>query len=226
MRRLLPLLSICLWIAVFVAAPASAQQQGVALVIGNSTYQSGARLPNAAKDADAIAKKLSEVGFQVIKENDVGNLGFKRALRRFTDALSNADVGVVFYAGHGIEVNGTNYLVPIDAKLATAADAQDEAVPLDRVVDALEDGGRPLRLRLVIVDACYDNPFVSRLSRPNRSKSQPGAVAGDLKAYKPTTNGLLIAHAAKPGQTCGAVRDGEHGPYAQALLSHLTVVGA
>ena len=111
----------------------------VALVLGNSAYQNVAKLPNPSKDANAIGKMLKDAGFEVILQQDVGNLEFKRAIRRFGDAMADADIAVVFYAGHGIEVKGTNYLIPVDAKLASDRDAEDEAVSLDRLVQEIEE---------------------------------------------------------------------------------------
>jgi uncharacterized caspase-like protein len=113
-------------------------QKRVALVIGNGSYQTVAKLPNPIKDATAIAEMFKKAGFDWVKtRQDLGNLDFKRALREFMDAASDADVAVVYYAGHGIQVRDMNYMIPVDAKLATEIDAEDEAVSLDRLVTAL-----------------------------------------------------------------------------------------
>src|SRR5262249_31189659 len=109
----------------------------VALVVGNSQYQSVARLPNPSKDADAVAQLLKNAGFEVVSlQQDVGNLDFKRAIRRFEELATDSDIALVYYAGHGIEIGGVNYMIPVDAKLASDLDAPDEAIPLDRIVDA------------------------------------------------------------------------------------------
>src|SRR5215813_6981628 len=129
----------------------------VALVIGNYSYQNVEQLLNPKNDAPAIAKMFKDIGHQVNLVTNVGNLEFKRAIRRFADASADADVAVVYYAGHAIEVGGVNYILPVDAKLATDRDVEDEANDLDRIVDS--DGAK--KLRLVIVDACRDNPFLS-----------------------------------------------------------------
>ena len=101
----------------------------VALVIGNSAYQNVARLPNPAGDASAIAQMFKNAGFDVVSlQQNVGNLDFKRAVRKFEEAASDADAAVVFYAGHGIEIGGVNYMIPVDAKLASDFDAPDEAI--------------------------------------------------------------------------------------------------
>lgn len=207
-------------------AIAAVAERRVALVLGNSAYQNVAKLPNPAKDAAAIAKMLKDAGFEVIQQHDVGNLEFKRAIRRFGDALMDADIAVVFYAGHGIEVKGTNYLIPVDAKLASDRDAEDEAVSLDRLVQEVEEsGGKAKQLRLIILDACRDNPFVKtmKVSRAG-GRSRSTAVAGGLSAVQPTGSDMLIAYAAKQGSTAED-GDGEHSPFTQALLRSLTVPG-
>jgi hypothetical protein len=227
-RRILTLAAVILGLFAW-AQPALAATglKRVALVLGNSAYQSVAKLPNPARDAAAIAKLLQDSGFEVIQQNDVGNLEFKRAIRRFGDALVNADMAVVFYAGHGIEVRGVNYLIPIDAKLASDRDAEDEAVSLDRLVQEIEEaGGRPKQLRLIILDACRDNPFVKsmRVARAGPSRSRSAGGVGGLGAIQPTGSDMLIAYAAKQGSTAED-GDGHHSPFTQALLRSLTVPG-
>jgi uncharacterized caspase-like protein len=140
----------------FMADEAWAQKR-VALVIGNGAYQNAAELPNPVKDAAAIADMFVKAGFDSVKlKQDLGNLEFKRALREFMDAAHNADIAVVYYAGHGIQIRDMNYMIPVDARLATEVDAEDETVSLDRIVMAIEPAQR---LRLIILDACRDNPF-------------------------------------------------------------------
>jgi uncharacterized caspase-like protein len=142
------------------AQPALAEKR-VALVVGNSAYQHAPALPNPARDARAMAAMFEKGGYAVVTaQYDAGNLQFKRAIRQFEDAAADADVAVIYYAGHGIEIHGVNYLVPVDAKLASDRDADDEAITLDRLVEAA-DGAK--RLRLVILDACRDNPFVKTM---------------------------------------------------------------
>ena len=144
------------------AGPALAEKR-VALVIGNGAYQNVAKLSNPLKDANAIAALLQKAGFDWVKvRQDLGNLEFKRALREFMDAAQNADIAVMYYAGHGIQVRDMNYMIPVDARLATEIDAEDEAVSLDRIAMALEPAKR---LRLIILDACRDNPFVRTVQR-------------------------------------------------------------
>src|SRR5215211_62256 len=193
-------------------------QKRVALVIGNGAYQSVAKLPNPIKDATAIAEMFKKAGFEWVKvRQDLGNLEFKRALREFMDAAADADVAVVYYAGHGIQVRDMNYMIPVDAKLATEIDAEDEAVSLDRIVMALEPAKR---LRLVILDACRDNPFARSMKRRVAMR----AVTGGLAKMEPTLGETLIAYAAKAGSTAED-GDSENSPFAAALLKNLTVPG-
>ncbi len=130
-----------------------------------------------------------------------------------------ADIAVVYYAGHGLEIAGTNYLIPIDARLASDRDAQDEAILLERLV-ASADGAK--RLRLIILDACRDNPFVGSMRRERKSASR--AIAAGLGKVEPTSTDTLIAYAAKAGSTAD---DGEglHSPFTTAVLKNLTVPG-
>jgi Caspase domain/Putative peptidoglycan binding domain len=152
-----------------------------------------------------------------VTSTNVGNLDFKRAIRKFEDAAFEADIAVVFYAGHGIEVGGINYLVPVDAKLATDRDAEDEAISLNRVVESVEGAKR---LRLVILDACRNNPFVATMRRRTALRS----VTSGLGKVEPTSTDTLIAYAAKGGSTA---EDGEgaHSPFTRALLDNLAVPG-
>jgi uncharacterized caspase-like protein len=190
----------------------------VALVIGNSTYQHTPMLPNPTKDARAMAAKFKDAGFVVISANDVGNLAFKRTIRQFEDAAAEADVAVVFYAGHGIEIGGTNYLIPVDAKLASDRDAPDEAITLERLLEA---GETAKKLSLVILDACRDNPFVKMKRQRTAMRS---INAGLSSAVAPTSSNTLIAYATKTGT---GAEDGltDHSPFTNALLNHLFVQG-
>jgi uncharacterized caspase-like protein len=187
----------------------------VALVIGNSAYQGAPTLPNPKRDAQAIAASLKKGGYTVVSANDVGNLQFKRAVRQFEDAAANAEIAVVFYAGHGLEIGGINYMIPVDAKLASDRDAEDEAITLDRIVSSV-DGAK--QLGLVILDACRDNPFISKMKRPRTAAMR--AVTAGLVLVEPTARNTLIAYAAKTGF---AAEDGvrEHSPFTESLLKHL-----
>jgi uncharacterized caspase-like protein len=199
---------------------ALAVEKRVALVVGNSNYKNVARLPNPEKDAASIAQLFRNAGFDtVVEANNVGNLDFKRAIRRFEDAAADSDIAVVYYAGHGIEVNGINYLVPIDAKLASDRDAEDEAISLNRIVESV-DGAK--KLKLVILDACRDDPFVNTMKRFRKVAFR--GIASGLAAVAPTSSDTLIAYAAKAGSTAED-GEGKHSPFTTALLNNLTVPG-
>jgi hypothetical protein len=199
--------------------PARAEKR-VALVIGNSAYQHVPAVPNPSRDAKAMAAMFDNAGFDVVTtQYDAGNLELKRAIRQFEDAATEADTAVIYYAGHGIEIHGTNYLIPIDAKLAADRNADDEAITLDRLVQAI-DGAR--RLRLVILDTCRDNAFARTMKR-ERAAALPEVHAGVCKS-EPTGVNTLIAFAAKTALSLDA-SDADHSPYAAALLTNLFVPG-
>ena len=191
----------------------------VALVIGNGSYQTVSKLANPTKDAAAISEMFKKAGFDwVLMRHDVGNLDFKRALRDFSDAAQDADIAVIYYAGHGIQIRDMNYLIPVDAKLARDVDAQDEAVSLERMMEALE----PVRkLKLVILDACRDNPFANTMKRRVATR----AVNSGLAKMEPTLSDTLIAYAAKAGSTAEDGEGATNSPFAAALLKHLAVPG-
>lgn len=200
------------------AQQAPAQGRRVALVIGVSAYESVPKLPNAVNDATAIAEMFRSAGFDVVTaRNDVGNLALKRAIREFEDAVVDADIAVVYYAGHGIEIREQNYLIPTDAKLVNERDADDEAIALDRVITALEPAKR---LRLIILDACRDNPFASKIKRRVATR----AITAGLARVEPSQTDTLIAYAAKEKAVAND-GDGAHSPFTTALLSNLTVPG-
>jgi Caspase domain len=197
-----------------------AADRRVALIVGNSTYQTVPQLPNPSRDASAVAKMFRDAGFDSVDvQLNVGNLEFKRSIRKFEALADHADIAVVYYAGHGLEIGGTNYLIPVDARLASDRDADDEAIPLERLVSSA-DGAK--RLRLIILDACRDNPFISIMRRERKVASR--AVVAGLGKVEPTSTDTLIAYAAKAGSTADD-GDGDHSPFTTSLLKNLTVPG-
>jgi TolA-binding protein len=192
----------------------------VALVIGNSNYQNVPLLPNPTRDAQAIFQKLKASGFDVDKANlDLGYLTFRRALDDFADKASNADVAVVFFAGHGVEIQGKNYMIPVDARLQSQRDALREAIPMDDLLSAV---GGARNLRLIILDACRDNPF--QMTRQYvRGESLPNEII---------TRGLgriessytMVAYAAAAGSVAED-GSGDHSPFTQALLDKFFEAG-
>ena len=205
------------------AAPAAAQapaesSKRVALVIGNSAYARVGKLENPARDAGAVEKMLRHAGFETVEVmRDLSNSAMRRALRDFSDQARDADIAVVFYAGHGIEVNGSNYLIPVDAVLERDIDVEDETVPLERVSQVLEQAKR---LRLVVLDACRDNPFMRSMRRTIGSRS----IGRGLAKVEVLTIDTLIAFAAKAGSTAEDGR-GSNSPYTTALVKHLATPG-
>jgi uncharacterized caspase-like protein len=218
-RKLLVLIAaVGALMALPLSAGAARAEKRVALVIGNGLYQSVPKLANPIKDAVALADMFRKAGFDWVRlREDLGNLEFKRSLREFIDVAQDADVAVVYYAGHGIQVRDMNYMIPVDAKLATEVDAEDEAVSLERIVMALEPAKR---LRLLILDACRDNPFARTMKR----RVAVRAIASGLARMEPTLSDTLIAYAAKAGSTAED-GDGENSPFAAALVKHLSVPG-
>jgi uncharacterized caspase-like protein len=199
------------------AAPARADKR-VALVIGISNYQQVPPLANPARDADALSALFRKSGFDVVdSERDVGIADLRRAIREFSSKVRDADIAVIYYAGHGMEVDGTNYLVPADAKLSNDFDVEDEAVSLDRMLRALD----PVkRLRLVILDACRDNPCSRAMKRTVASRS----IGRGLAKVEPTMSNTLVAFAAKAGAVAED-GDGENSPFATALVRYIAEPG-
>src|SRR5688572_12704668 len=189
----------------------------VALVIGNSAYQKVAKLGNPANDAGAVATMLKSAGFEVDSRLNLSAPELRKSLREFGGKSRDADVAIIYYAGHGIELDGTNYLIPIDASLETDTDVLDETLPLDRVLHAVEPAKQ---LRLVILDACRDNPFAKTMKRTVASR----AIGRGLAKVEPTSPNTMIAFAAKAGSTASD-GDSRNSPFAAALVEHLPKPG-
>ena len=186
----------------------------VALVIGNSKYTGQSVLTNPANDAKAMAAGLRSVGFQeVIEAYDVDLKGLTEALKAFGDLAQEADWAMIFYAGHGIEVGGVNYMIPVDAKLARDTHIKDEAIDLDRVLAKVQGAKK---VRLVVLDACRNNPFATRMVR---SAGATRSVGAGLANIEPEA-GVLVIYAAKHGSLAqdGA---GQNSPFTEAFVAHL-----
>ena len=193
-------------------------QKRIALVIGNSNYVNVRPLANPENDATAVAGLFRAAGFDVVDaSNNLGGIEMRRAFRDFAEKSRSADIAVVFYAGHGIEIDGTNYLLPVDTSLKRDLDVEDEAVSLDRIVRMLEPAKR---LRLIILDACRDNPFIRTVRRTSETRS----IGRGLAKIEPPSSDTLIAFAAKAGSTA-ADGDDKHSPFTTALLKNLTAPG-
>jgi uncharacterized caspase-like protein len=205
------------WLTSLFSQPAFAEKR-VALVIGNSSYQKVAKLSNPANDAAAVAAMFKSAGFDTVESKlNLTVSELRKALRDFGNTSRDADVAVVYYAGHGIELDGTNYLIPVDATLETDADVLDETLSLDRVLFAVEPAKQ---LRLVILDACRDNPFAKTMKRTIASR----AIGRGLAKVEPSSPNTMIAFAAKAGSTA-ADGDSKNSPFATALVEHLAKPG-
>ena len=201
---------------VVLATPAVVLADGrVALVVGNSTYAHIGRLPNPDNDARDMAAALRRLGFEVTTEFDADRVELTEALRRFTRQSAGADVSLVFYAGHGIEMDGVNYLVPVDARLERDVDVRFETVTVDDLLVSTLGAS----LRLVILDACRNNPLARSMQRTAASRSLSGGSFGVLNEDL-LGDETLVAYAAAAGTTAADGR-GRNSPYTAALLSHL-----
>ncbi|KJC55543.1 caspase (peptidase) [Bradyrhizobium sp. LTSP849] len=193
-------------------------EKRVALVIGNSAYKSVAKLTNPANDAALVGGMFTKAGFDTVDVKfDLNVVDMRKALREFGIRTRDADVAVIYYAGHGIELDGNNYLIPTDATLETDTDVFDETFPLDRVLFAIEPARQ---LRLVILDACRDNPFARSMRRTVASR----AVGRGLAKVEPSSPNTMIAFAAKAGSTASD-GDAKNSPFAMALVERLPTPG-
>jgi tetratricopeptide (TPR) repeat protein len=192
----------------------------IALVIGNSKYQNVPPLTNPTHDAEMVAEVLKRVGFEdVTLLEDLNKAAMVDVLRNFATKANKADWAVVYYAGHGMEIGGINYLIPVDARLATDRDINFEAVPLDQILNAAE---RASKLRLVILDACRDNPFKNQMKRTLAVTASRGVTIG-LAPIEPDP-GTLVVYAAKGGEMASD-GDGDHGPFAIAFVKDVLTPG-
>jgi tetratricopeptide (TPR) repeat protein len=214
------------------AATPTSQRRRIALVVGNSGYKNVPALANPEKDAAAIAASLRNIGFEsVTLVVDATREKLINSLRAFAEEAEKADWAMVYYAGHGIEVNGQNYLIPIDSKLASDRDVQFEAIPLDQVLASLEGAKK---LKLVLLDACRDNPFAPQMRRTETAAAAPATSTGVASATSRSIGrGLgevkvqgasLVVFAAKHGETA---LDGEGGnsPFAVAMVQRIATPG-
>ncbi len=186
----------------------------VALVIGNSAYKHTSQLKNPINDANAISATLAGLNFQVIKGIDLNRKGLESKIREFSKKLSNAQVGLFFYAGHGLQVDGTNYLVPIDAKVETEDDLDFELVAFRKLLARME---RKASTNLIFLDACRDNPLARNLARNMGTRS---TAIGRGLAKVETGLGTLVAFATQPGNVA---LDGKglNSPFTESILKHI-----
>ena len=205
---------LILFLSVLAAAPAAHAQRRVALVIGNSAYQHTSPLANPKNDATDVGAALKKHGFQVIEGFDLDKVGMDRKIREFAEAVHGAPVALFFFAGHGLQVGGQNYLVPIDAKLSTAAALDWEMVRLDLVHRSME---REAATSILFVDACRNNPLVRNLARAMGTRS---VEIGHGLAQVEAGIGTLVSFSTQPGNVA-LDGTGRNSPFAGALVKHM-----
>ena len=197
--------------------PALADGKRVALVIGNSTYRNVPTLPNPANDGADIAAALTRLGFAVTLVTNASFDQMRRGLIAFGRDAAGADMAAVFFAGHGMEISGENWLIPVDAELKKDTDAANEAVSLRSVILQVSN---TTSLGLVVLDACRNNPFVAKMSR---SLALRAVIGGGLGRIEPVGN-VLVAYAARDGTTA-LDGDGRNSPFTAALLHNIETPG-
>jgi uncharacterized caspase-like protein len=211
--------TVSMVVAVLLAAsPALGRSTRVALVIGNSEYKHTPRLENPGNDAADIAAVLKKLGFTVLEGRDLDKAAMDRKVRDFAQALSGAQAGLFFYAGHGLQVSGQNYLVPVDAELKAASGIDFELVRLDLVHRTME---RETSTNILIMDACRDNPLARNLARALGTRS---SQIGRGFALVESGEGTLIGFSTQPGNVA-LDGEGRNSPYAAALLKHIVTPG-
>src|SRR5271165_2634856 len=206
------------------SAPGRATDR-VALVIGNGAYQKVPALPNPPRDAEDMAHALERLGFAVTLLKDADLDRTRAALAEFGAQAAYANMAVVFYAGHGIEAGGENWLIPVDATIASSADAQAKAISLHAVMRLVNHA---TTLGLVILDACRDNPFTAPVTEARSAETAPRneatrSIAKGLAPVEPVGN-VLVAFSAKDGTVAGD-GDGRNSPFTSALLHHIEAEG-
>ncbi len=203
-------------IALFLLTSPGMAQKRVALVIGNAAYTNAGALENPANDANDMADALEAIGFIVIRALDADRRTFDDKVRAFSVALEEADDAVFFYAGHGLQVGGQNYLIPVDAELKTERDLDFEALPLSFVLRQMELQ-REGKTNVVFLDACRDNPLARNLARSMGTRSS--SIGRGLAQVK-TGVGTFIAFSTQPGNVA-LDGTGRNSPFAKALLARI-----
>lgn len=206
MKRLILLL-----ISIILAVNVSSQEKRLALLIGNSEYEHGDKLRNPVNDAFAMEKALAKAGFEVQVYYNLSQGEMKKAIDDFGLKLSSYDVGLFFYAGHGVQSKGFNYLIPVDAKLIDERQIEYDCVQANRVLSFMETSGSGVNM--VILDACRNNPFERGWER---------SASGKGLAFMDAPTGTLIAYATAPGSTAS---DGirKNGLYTEAILESIKI---
>jgi Caspase domain/Putative peptidoglycan binding domain len=217
MRFLIVVLSV---VGMLVSANAAKADRRVAFVVGNGAYKNVTQLPNPPIDAKAMAGVLRNAGFDVVEGIDLTRDKMTERLLEFGKKTQGADVAVFFYAGHGIAVDGTNYLLPVDADIKSEMDVKlGNAINVDLTLDQTMNDAK---IKLVFLDACRDNPFAAKIKAGATSRSV--SVQTGLAEMK-SGEGTLIAFATGPGQTALDGQEGTNSPFTRALMANITQPG-
>jgi formylglycine-generating enzyme required for sulfatase activity len=219
LRRLL-VFGTALAATTLLAAEAQAERR-VALVIGNSAYNSAAALRNPRNDAGDIAEALKTFGFEVTLGLDLDQGQFAGTIDKFARTLDGADIALFFYAGHGLQINEKNYLVSVNAQLSNEFLISSETIELDAIVGLMES---KVGTNIVFLDACRNNPLAENLKRNLAAMHRTVAVGKGLARMEPTSRDTMIAYAAAPGQEA-ADGGGRNSPFTAALLKHMPASG-
>lgn len=196
--------------------PSLENQRRVALVIGNSSYLHAGKLRNPINDARAMSSTLGSLGFKVLKYEDVSLSEMKEAVDKFGELLGKYDVALFFYAGHGIQVNGKNYLIPVDAKINSKKDVEYNGLDAGRVLSKMEE--RQEKTNIIILDACRNNPFERSWNRAVRISGGGGSGLAFMNA----PSGSLIAYSTAPGNTASDGEEGtNNGLYTASLIKEM-----
>src|SRR6266446_1517020 len=210
---------VSLFCMLFSAQAAKADGR-IAFVVGNGAYKNVAQLPNPATDAQAMAAVLRNVGFEVVEGTNLTRDRMTERLLEFGKKAQGADVAVFFYAGHGIAISGTNYLLPIDADIKSEMDVKlGAAINIDLTLDQTMSDAK---VKLVFLDACRDNPFAAKIKSNSATRSV--SVQSGLAEMK-SGEGTLIAFATGPGQTALDGQEGTNSPFTRALVANITSPG-
>jgi len=209
-----------LLIAFFCVFAAEAAETRVALVIGNGAYRNAPVLKNPAADANAVAAALRRLNFKVVLGTDLDQQAMIGKLKAFRQASENAEIAVIYYSGHGIQVAGENWLLPVSAKLESDRDLQYEAIKVDSV---LEESMGAKNLRVFVLDACRDNPFKQNLAR-SMGATRSTALGRGLARSEPKLSGTLVAYATKADDVASD-GSGSNSPFTTAFLKHVETPG-
>jgi hypothetical protein len=211
---------ICMLFAADAASDSAKADKRVAFVVGNGAYKNVAALPNPPVDAKAMAAVLRNVGFDVVEGTNLNRDTMTERLLEFGKKAQGADIAVFFYAGHGIAISGTNYLLPIDADIKSEMDVKlGAAINIDLTLDQTMSDAK---VKLVFLDACRDNPFAAKIKSNSATRSvSVGSGLAEMKSGE----GTLIAFATGPGQTALDGHEGANSPFTRALIDNITQPG-